>query len=54
MDDLEMQNSNFLMEFNMGNFNLHVLPTPFGEFLIRTLSPVSIGTLDLWHLAYDP
>ena len=29
--DPEMQNSNFLMEFNMQNFNFHVLP-PLGNF----------------------
>ena len=41
------------MEFNMQNFKFYVLP-PFGEFSIRTSCPVSTGTPDLWHLAYDP
>ena len=32
--DPEMKNSNFLMEFNMGKFNFHVLP-PLGNFQSR-------------------
>ena len=32
--DPEMKNSDFLMEFNMGNFNFYVLP-PLGNFQTR-------------------